>query len=409
MHRRPKCEVIFAGALRAEKIGLAVFLFSLAINSAAGPREQAKRMHDRLTGVPPTEAVLAQMATEIQNDGNGIDAAYIAMDNQAFYSATLKNMAAPWTNRDQDPFVALNDYIATFIGIVRDGHDFRRILYDDILYIGNSAVTDSDYSPSNNNHYEEIEANALDLSDPTVLVEASQTNLNGGIPAAGVMTSRAAAAAFFYAGTNRAMLRFTLMAHLCRDLEQLEDTTGVPDRIRQDVSRSPGGDSRLFMNGCVGCHAGMDPLAQAFAYYNFDESSGRMVYNFNPVFNSELETNTRVQSKYHINASNFSYGYVTPNDSWDNYWREGPNANLGWSGSLPGSGAGASSMGRELANSRAFAQCQVKNVFTTVCLREPGSTDDQNQIIGITDNFMTTDNYDLRQVFARTADYCKGD
>ena len=50
------------------------------------------------------------------------------------------------------------------------------------------------------------------------------------------------------------MFRFTLMSQLCRDLEQISDTTRTPDRIRQDVSRSPGGDSRVFLNNCIGCH-----------------------------------------------------------------------------------------------------------------------------------------------------------
>ena len=98
-----------------------------------------------------------------------------------------------------------------------------------------------------------------------------------GTPAAataGAITTRAAAEAFFIAGTNRAMFRFTLMNHMCMDMEQVHDTSIAPDRIRQDVSRSPGGDSRVFLNNCIGCHAGMDPLAQAFAYYNFDETSG---------------------------------------------------------------------------------------------------------------------------------------
>ena len=92
------------------------------------------------------------------------------------------------------------------------------------------------------------------------------------------MTTRAAAAAFFVAGTNRAMFRFTLLNHLCNDLEQVKDSSYSPDRIRQDVSRSPGGDSRLFLNSCIGCHNGMDPMAQAFAYYNFDEASQRIQY-----------------------------------------------------------------------------------------------------------------------------------
>jgi len=43
---------------------------------------------------------------------------------------------------------------------------------------------------------------------------------------------------------------------------------------RQDVSRSPGGDSRLFLNNCIACHSGMDPMTQAFAYYDYDETAG---------------------------------------------------------------------------------------------------------------------------------------
>ena len=35
--------------------------------------------------------------------------------------------------------------------------------------------------------------------------------------------SLAAAAMFFVAGTNRAMFRFTLMNHLCTDLEQVQE------------------------------------------------------------------------------------------------------------------------------------------------------------------------------------------
>ena len=142
-----------------------------------------------------------------------------------------------------------------------------------------------------------------------VLVSGTQTQISGldASATAGVMTTRAAAEAFFVAGTNRAMFRFTLLNHMCTDLEQVKDPTRSPDRIRQDVSRSPGGDSRLFQNNCVGCHTGMDPMAQAFAYYNFNEASGN----------------------------------------------------------------GAKSMGEEMAGSRAFASCRVKKAFRLACLRDP--------------------------------------
>ncbi len=70
-----------------------------------------------------------------------------------------------------------------------------------------------------------------------------------------------------------------------------------------------------------------------------------------------------MQPKYLINSDNFKPGFVTPNDGWKNYWRQGQNSVYGWSTSLPGSGTGAKSMGTELANSDQFARCQVEKVF----------------------------------------------
>jgi len=397
----------------------------LASSAHAGSREQAKYIHDRIAGVPPTEAVLLQMQTEIEAGnvstigGGTPSAAEIAMSNDGFYNSTLKKMAAPWTNRDFDPFVPLNDYIATFIGIVRDtdstpGLDFRSILTDDILYVGSGVTTG--YAINSNQHYEELESSGADLQ--TALVSTTQSAQANAIPAAataGLMTTRAASRAFFVDGTNRAMFRFTLLSQLCIDLEEVEDTTGVPNRIRQDVSRSPGGDSRLFTNGCVGCHTGMDPMAQAFAYYDFEYpedangdprfEEGSLQYNLAGETDNDIELNSRVRRKYHINGTNFPYGFVTPDDSWENYWRQGPNRKLGWSSSLPGSGNGAKTMGEEMANSQAFAQCQVKKVFKAVCLRDPADGADVAQITTSTNSFITN-GYSLKRTFAETAGYC---
>ncbi|MGH7926927.1 MAG: hypothetical protein ACREQV_03945, partial [Candidatus Binatia bacterium] len=79
---------------------LAAFLVCVALisSAAAGPREQAKRIHDRLAGVPPMEDVLLDMEVAI-GSGNAEAAAQLAMDNPNFYNVTLKNFAAPWTNR----------------------------------------------------------------------------------------------------------------------------------------------------------------------------------------------------------------------------------------------------------------------------------------------------------------------
>jgi uncharacterized protein (DUF1800 family) len=114
-----------------------------------------------------------------------------------------------------------------------------------------------------------------------------------------------------------------------------------------------------------------------------------------------------VQPKYFINANTFKYGYITPDDRWDNYWRQGQNALLGWDQGLAGSGNGAKSLGLELANSDAFARCQVKKVFRTVCLREPGNSSDRSQIDTITASFKA-DNYNMKTAFAEAAVYCMG-
>ncbi len=365
-----------------------------AMPTHADPRAQAKRLHDRLAGAPPSAAVLDQMTALIPSDP--VAAANIAMQAPSFYNATLKNWITPWTNRDQTSFVPLNDYTATVIGIIRDGVDYRQVLSGDVLYVGGSGLPA--YSATDNNLYQALEDQDLNLGDPTVLVASTQSAHSPlpGPATAGVMTTRAGAQAFFINGTNRAMFRFTMINHMCKDMEQVQDTSRPPDRIRQDVSRSPGGDSRLFLNGCIGCHSGMDPMAQSFAYYNYDETAGSIQY-----------TAGVVQKKYAINTDNFKPGYVTHSDGWDNYWRKGANQLLGWDSTLPGTGNGAKSLGQELAGSDQFAQCAVEKVFKTVCLRPPVNAADRQKVQDVKADFKAG-GYKLKQVFAETAVYCMG-
>jgi hypothetical protein len=369
----------------------------LATPALAGYPEQAKRMYDRIAGVPPSAAELQQMVTYLQS-GDTTSAAGVALSSPAFYNTVLKNWAMPWTNRDQTVFAPLNDYVATVVGMVRDDVPFNTALSADILYVFNNVSGLPAPSPANNDHYAQAEAQGVDMSDKTKLVETTQSATYG-IPTAataGLITTRASSAAFFINGTNRAMFRFTLMAHLCRDLNQVEDITRPPDRIRQDVSRSPGGDSRVFLNTCIGCHSGMDPMAQAFAYYNFDTTQNQLVY-----------TAGQVQPKYHINATNFPQGFFTTDDSWSNYWRHGPNQILGWSASLPGSGNGAKSLGQELESSDAFAACQVQKVFQAVCYRAPTTQADITTVSKMKSDFVSG-GYKMKPMFAEAAVACMG-
>jgi len=383
---------------RASALAGALLLGATAF--AAGPNaDQATRMYNRIAGLPPTAAQLAQMTAA----ADLVTAAMIATQDPSFYNNTIRNLAAPWTNRDQSVFVPLNDYTATVVGMVRDDVPFNTLLSADLVYVADAASGAPVYSPTNNDMYQSMDDNNVDLK--AHLVSSTQSALSG-IPSAataGVMTTRGAASAFFINGTNRAMFRFTMMNHLCNDLQTVMDITRPPDRIRQDVTRSPGGVSTLFLNNCIGCHSGMDPMAQAFAYYNFNNidpttaaTMGQIVY-----------TAGQVQPKYHINNTNFPQGFSTQDDSWTNRWRAGPNEILGWSTTLPGSGNGAKSLGQELENSAAFASCQVTRVFKYVCLRAPNSTADFNQVNSMIASFQSHQ-YKLRQPFAEAAAYCPG-
>ncbi|MEZ4216900.1 MAG: hypothetical protein R3E88_10525 [Myxococcota bacterium] len=389
-------------------LGLGVALLLVGATAAmAGPveRDRAKRIHDRLVGVPPDETTLTLMEQDIvATDVRG--AAFRAMAHPEFFTTSLKNWITPWTNEEQTSFAPLNDYTATVIGIVRDGRPFTEVLYDDVLYVGASSLGLTPYSHDDNFHYEELEAAHVDLSNPTLLVRQTQSGQSGSqvqaSEAAGVLTTRAAGKAFFRAGTNRRMWRYTAMNFLCRDMEQLSDNTRPADRVRQDVSRSPGGDSSVFLNMCVGCHAPMDAVAGAFAYFEWvpdpnDPDLGRVVH-----------TPGAVQGKYLINATTFPFGYLTTDNRWDNYWREGDYSVLGWNGPSSG-GWGAKSLGQEIALSDAFAECQVQKIWKRVCFREPANLAERQEVSRIATDVFAANSYDIREAFAAVAEYCMDD
>jgi len=388
---------------RSMKISRIVIAIACAMSVSlanAGPREQAKRIHDRLAGVPPSAAVLQSMADKLAA-GDNLGAAFEAMDNPAFYNTTIREFATPWSNREQSVYTDMNDMVATVIGIIRDDVPFDQVLHEDIVYVGTPAATDISYSQSDNDHYVDLQLNRVDLSDPANLVRQRQSDLPntplGPNETAGVMTTRGFSEAYLVAGTNRAAVRFTTLNFMCMDMEDFRDITAHPDRVRQDVTRSPGGDSKIFLNDCLSCHAGMDSLAGAFAYYDFDEDTQQTAY-----------TDATVQPKFLNDAGTFRFGYETSDDSWINYWRTGPNEFVGWNAPNGGEGTGAKSLGVELAQTRQFSECQVKNVFEKVCYRKPNGPADAQAVQTIANSF-EANNRSMKRVFAETALYCMGD
>ena len=390
-------EYIFGGFIKLQKILgkelLAISLASLISTSVlADARTQAYRLHNRLAGVPPTSAVLSQMETLIKS-GNAKQAALVAIENPNFYGLTLKNWAKKKSNVDGTSRVPLNDYTATIIGMVRDDIPFDQVLYGDHLYIAgpNTPVAIPAYNKKDNNQYLELENRFVNLKDNLIRVSQSATT---GIPdTAGVITTRAAGAAFFSAGTNRRMTRYVFMNYLCRDFEAVHDINVADFHVRRDVERNPGGDSRTYRNQCVGCHAGQDGLGGAWAYFDF-------------VDNEVKYTPGTVVTK--INKNNlYKDGFVTTNDEWVNTWASGQNSILGWPAKVEGKGA--KELGMMLSRSRAFAECMSAQAFELICIRKPKISSEKAQVKILADSFQAGEKFSLKNLFAETSTYCLGE
>ena len=157
-------------------LGLFIFVAcALGVSATwAGPREQAKRIHDRLVGVPPAPAALDSMEAKVAS-GDAVGAAMDAMDNPAFYNTTVREFATLWFNREQSVYGDLNDSTATVIGMIRDDVPFDQVLYGDIVYVGSTGVSNVPYSQTDNEHYESLQADRVDLSDPANLVQEQQS------------------------------------------------------------------------------------------------------------------------------------------------------------------------------------------------------------------------------------------
>lgn len=364
---------------------------TMSLSAQATPRDVAYRIFNRLNGVPPSAATLDQLEAMVAGgDLKGAALAAINDSSGRFYNTTVRNFAARWSNADKTPRVALNDMIATVIGMTRDEVDFSTVLSADIVYTGNAAGAPA-YSLASNDHYLALETSGAALH--TVLTKQQQTAVSG-LPAeavAGLASSRGFGEAYYKAGTNRRAFAFTMENFLCKTMDQLSDTTRPDVRIRRDVTRAPGGDTALFRNKCAGCHAGMDGLAGAYAYYDWDDTNNALIY-----------TPGVVGAKMNRNATEFPDGYVTTDNGWVNMWLEGQNKGINWGGAA--SGNGLASMGEVITGSEAFAGCMVRQTFETVCLRQPMGSD-QTAVDTLTQSFKAG-GYSMKQLFAETAASC---
>ncbi len=424
--------------------------------SPEGALDQGRRLYERTTGIPPSEVVLNAMAQKIL-EGKTDEAAFEAMNHIKFYQSTLTHMFNPLSNPDRSSDLPLNDFSATVVGIVYNNEAFDQALYGDFFYKGEDALSvydinggpvnlngdpdiridngtppsgfirpifrrggnDTDIRYDTNQHYADLEKIP---NWPTRLVKRSQVSMHAKLrtderynveDVMGLMTTRQAGLSYFNAGTNRRPLRFAFKYFLGYDLEQLHDASRPDVRVRREVDRSPGGNSLTYQQECRGCHAGMDALAGAFAYYDFNND--RNAYN-----RSALQGAPNGNKQYRQNNV-YPQGYLLVDNTWVNLWVDGPNAKLGWrvpaGMSNVNSGTGARSLGMMLAATEAFSENMASIVFNRICLREPTpaeatslksvARDFENGFSNYS-AFQAAGAYNFRALWARVSTMCFG-
>lgn len=375
--------------------------FFIGADAFAATADVASRLFNRIAGYSLSLANprRAQMESLI-SQGKLLEAARIASAEDGFYNITVRQFAAPMSNREESARVVLNDFIAMFVGVTRDNRDARELLSGNFLYIGNSndpaykaACTDrfGNYdgncvytpspafdSPLSNLHYQAIDK--MNLAKYLIRISPQRPDLKD---AAGVLTSTAWANAHFAAGTNRRATEYALREFLCSPIQDLQDTSIGDFRVRKDVDRAPGGNPTIYQTTCRGCHAPMDAMSGAWAF--FDRT--------NP-----LES-TGIRPKYSQNATIFPAGYTTKDDSWLNLFTKNQNAALGWRGPLTGNGVAG--LGKMLAESRAFSGCMAKRAFTKMCSREPNAA--ESSTVSVLQDKFEASNYNLRQLLEEAA------
>ena len=357
-------------------------------------RDIANKIFNRINGVPPKAEILDQMEALVAA-GDSEAAAHLAIEDEGgmFYNLTLRDMVSRWSNTDKTPRVALNDYVATVIGLVRDDSPFNEVLSADVVYTSNAAGAPA-YSLANNAHYEFLDAGGITLHDTLQRQVQSTTGGLGTAASSGILSTRGFAEAYYQAGTNRRAVAFTLDTFLCREMESLMDTTRPDMFVRRDVSRAPGGDSNLYRNKCAGCHSGMDALGGAFAYYDWDDTDdGSLIYDAGSP-----------RPKFARNAQEFPDGRPTDDDKWTNMWTEGQNKSLGWKGAT--SGAGLQSFGTMITSSDAFAGCMAERTFAQVCLHSPSNKAEEATVTDLASTFAKDGKYSMKDLFAKTAAAC---
>lgn len=367
----------------------------------AGSVEQAQKLYSSLTGSTPNKEQVQRYSSLIKSGQAQQAAREIVDGRKGFYNVTLKDFFTPMFNEDGTVLEPLNDASALLICATRDEINFFDVFYKDLLCMADGELLTRDtqnvppqfdkykatndrlflpqyqaavpiYNRSKNDQYQYFEEQNLPLGDKNVMKIGSQIPHATKEPSAvaGIFSTRAWAKAYYDAGTNRASFAYFAKNFMCKDMEELSDTSTPDFRVRRDVDRAPGGEPSTYKNYCVGCHAGQDALGGAFSYYDY--KNGAMHYAVHEAVDEDGDIIEVGPIAPKVNFNNmFTDGHIVNSDRWINLWNQGQNKYIGWGDSS--SGNGAASLGKMLSETFQVRRCLSEKVFEKVCFRKPAS------------------------------------
>ncbi len=412
--------------------------------------KKAKKLFELLNGVatPIFNPRLSEMATMI-DEGRMMDAAGHAIEDDngpdftnpadttyyspSFYNITVRDFAAPMSTREESVNTELNDFIATVIGTVRDNRNAKELVSGNYFYKAdpNKAAVPSNMERDilrSNSHYSALASGGFNLA--RVLVPETQKLFNGtevveNPDTAGLITTRTFMGAHAIAGTNRRLVEYSFREFMCLPIEKWAYAQDSDSYIGRDIDRTPGGSHTKFTQSCRSCHARMDPLRGAFAYYTFsggftkntlvvphltnfnmmeDDSMGALIgLRANDPGASRLPATNYVNyvvKKMNHNDHVFPGGHVMSDNSFRNAATDTEALKyFGWRSPL--TGKGVHDFGLMLAQSEGFSRCMTKRVFKTLCKRDPAASEDT--LIRSTATEFEGQGYQLKFLFKKIA------
>lgn len=383
------------------------------------PLSHAHKMHRRLAGValPMDDPRILEMAALIEQNRK-IDAARIATEHPEFLGITVREMASKLSTRDADVSLPLNDFIAGFIGSVRDERDIREVLYENFWYRGDPEKVPGELRSDikddillSENHYRDLE-NA-NFKEALVRVEGQlilndQEEPTAHPEPAGLLTSRAWQLAHMTAGTNRAPIESLMVGFACIPMLEAHDTS-LPDlMVGRDVSRAPDGTYQSFQNSCKGCHSFMDGWRPAFAYFDFENNRSKHSFVYSQrgsgAQRMRFQSNSiRVPAKFYRGQEEAPEGFGVTNNSWVNFSAQSDKGQyqFGWA-PQSGSGQGLPQFGEMFSKARIVSECLVQRTFRAVCRREV-APQEATLVRALASEFRSSHDYNLKDLFHTVA------